>query len=59
MLNLMSFSSIWLAFITMMFVGIGMGITVSSLMIYLQFNAPKESLGSVMGLNSFVLMMSK
>ncbi|MEG0551549.1 MAG: MFS transporter [Vagococcus sp.] len=59
MLNLMSFSSIWLAFVTMMFVGIGMGITVSSLMIYLQFNAPKESLGSVMGLNSFVLMMSK
>lgn len=59
MLNLMSLSSAWLAFVTMIFVGMGMGITVSGLMIYLQFNAPKESLGSVMGLNSFVLMMSK
>ncbi|MFC6347745.1 MFS transporter [Vagococcus carniphilus] len=48
-----------MAYLTMMLIGIGMGITVSSLMIYLQFNAPKESLGSVMGLNSFVLMMSK
>ncbi|MGX7024844.1 MFS transporter [Vagococcus hydrophili] len=46
-------------FFVLALIGIGMGITVSSMMIYLQFNAPKNSLGSVMGVNSFVLMMSK
>ncbi len=58
-LCLMSITSVIVAYLAMIIIGIGMGITVSSLMIYLQFNAPKGSLGSVMGLNSFVLMMSK
>lgn len=51
--------SLWSLYLTTTVFGLGMGISVSSLMIYLQFNSPKEAMGSTMGLNSFVLMMSK
>ncbi|HCM88494.1 MULTISPECIES: MFS transporter [Vagococcus] len=59
LLNIVVYFPENMMFIVLGLIGIGMGITVSSMMIYLQFNAPKSSLGSVMGMNSFVLMMSK